>query len=266
MQEVSAEQTEEGRYLYSIINSGAELSFGDIGIDDSDVYTIPHKDIAAVAHSCKARPYDTKDDEKVKEWILAHGYVIDQATKKFGTVLPFSFDVIVRGDDNTVKEWLDTNYNLFKGDLDRVEGKAEYSVQIFCDQEKLAEMIVSGDQEIAILKKKIEKMPKGVAYLLQRKLELKIKDGVSGEISRLAGDFGTKIRKHVWETKVEGKPSQVPEKYKDKMLVVALSCLVQDNNVGKLGRVLDEINHREGFAVRFTGPWAPFSFIRLKEA
>ena len=50
------------------------------------------------------------------------------------------------------------------------------------------------------------------------------------------------------------------------MLVVALSCLVQDNNVGKLGRVLDEINHREGFAVRFTGPWAPFSFIRLKEA
>ena len=53
-------------------------------------------------------------------------------------------------------------------------------------------------------------MPKGVAYLLQRKLELKIKDGVSGEISRLAGDFGTKIRKHVWETKVEGKPSQVP--------------------------------------------------------
>jgi|GEM_PF-4166260 len=50
----SLKQTEEGRYLYSIINSDAELSFDNIGIDDSDVYTVPHKDIAAVVHSCQA--------------------------------------------------------------------------------------------------------------------------------------------------------------------------------------------------------------------
>jgi hypothetical protein len=35
--------------------------------------------------------------------------------------------------------------------------------------------------------------------------------------------------------------------------------------VKKLGEVLEEINCKEGFMVRFTGPWAPFSFVRLME-
>lgn len=252
--------------MYSVINSGAQLSFGSIGIDDSNVYTIPHNDIAAVSHSCQARPYDTKDEEMAKEWILAHGYVIDQATNKFGTVLPFSFDVIVRGDDEIVKKWLEDNYEILKEDLEKVRGRAEYSVQIFCDQGTLSEMILSNSPELSDQKEKIETMSKGTAYLQQRKLELNIKDSISDEISGLAGEFSSKIKAHVEVLKVDANITQVPERYKDKMLVVALSCLVQDNNVGTLGGVLDELNNREGFAVRFTGPWAPFSFVRLKEA
>lgn len=260
-----AQEIGEGRYLYSIINSGAELSLGDIGIDDNRVYTIPYKDIAAVVHSCQAKPYETKDNEKAKEWIFTHNYVTDQATKKFGTVLPFSFDAIVRGNDDTIKDWLSKSYEKLKQELERVKDKAEYSVQIFCDQGKLVEKIVRSDQELEGLKEKIEKMPKGAAYLFQRRFELKIKDAISAEISKLAGEFGSKIRKHVEEMKVEEKISQVPGKYKDKKLIVTLSCLVHKDRVERLGEVLDEINKREGFAVRFTGPWAPFSFVQLKE-
>jgi hypothetical protein len=255
----------EGRYVYCIINSSAELSLGDIGIANSRVYTIPHKDIAAVVHFCMAKPYETKDNEKAKEWILAHNYVIDQATKKFGTVLPFSFNAIVRGSDDAIKAWLSKSYEKLKGELLRVKNKAEYSVQIFYQQEKLAEKLVNNDQELKGLKEKMEKMSKGAAYLFQRKFELKVKDAISAEIAKLATEFGSRIREHVEEMKVEEKFSQVPGKYRDKKLVVALTCLVSEDKVERLGEVLEEINKRDGFAVRFTGPWAPFSFVQLKE-
>ena len=259
MQEVG-----EGRYLYCIINSGVELNLGRIGIEDAEVYTIPYKDISVVVHSCQAKPYLSKDEEKVKKWVFTHNYVIDKATELFGTVLPFSFDVIIKGDESTVKDWLSKNYEKLKQELERVKDKAEYTVQIFCDQDRLTEKILSEDEELKALKEKIEKMPQRAAYLLQRKLELRIKDKISAEISKLAEEFALKIREHVEEMRVE-ETSRVPEKYKDKKLIVTLSCLVRKSRVEELGKVLEEINAREGYVVRFTGPWAPFSFITFKE-
>ncbi len=260
-----AAEIPEGRYLYSIINCDAELNFGDIGIDDNKVFTIPSKDIAAVVHSCKAEAYTTRDNEKAKEWILTHNYVIDRASKQFGTVLPFAFNCLIRGNNETIQNWINRNYKKLRGELDRVKDKAEYSVQIFYDQDRLVNDLVSSDQGLKELKEKAEKMPEGTAYMFQRQFELKLKDAVSMKTSTLAADFSFKIKEHVEEMKVEGKILQVPEKYKDKKLIVTLSCLVHKDRVEKLGEVLDWINRRDGFAVRFTGPWAPFSFVRLKE-
>ncbi len=260
-----AVEIREGRYLYSVINSGVKLSFGEIGIDDNRVYTIPNKDIAAVVHSCHAEAYRTQDNGKAKEWIFAHNYVIDCASKQFGTVLPFAFGVVVRGSDETVRNWLAENYKKLKNGLEKVNNKAEYSVQIFCDLDRLAKKLASSDQELKELKEKMEEMSKGAAYLIQRQFELKMKDAVASEISMLAADFGSKISEHLEESKVEKKKSQVPEKFKGMKLIVAISCLVNEDRVEKLGEVLDEINNSDGFAVRFTGPWAPFSFVGLEK-
>lgn len=234
---------------------------GEIGIEDTKVYTVPYKDVAAVVHACSAKPYETKDDEKAKRWIFTHNYVIDKATERFGTVLPLSFDAIITGNDDTVKDALSKGYEKLKVELEAVKNKAEYTVQIFCDPEKLTEKILSEDQELRALKKKIDKMPKGAAYLLERKLELKTKDRVSAGISKLAGEFSSKIREHVEEVEVE-ETSRVPERYRDKKLIVTLTYLVSKEKVEVLGKVLEEIRNREGYDVRFTGPWAPFSFVR----
>jgi hypothetical protein len=48
------------------------------------------------------------------------------------------------------------------------------------------------------------------------------------------------------------------------MMIAAFLCLVSDGNVDALGNLLDGIDKREGFSVRFSGPWAPFSFVQLK--
>ena len=263
---MSSVQTEvgEGRYLYCIVGSRAEQELGEIGIEDSKVYTVTHEDVAAVVHACKAKPYESKDEEKVKRWIFAHQYVIDQATKRFGTVLPFTFDSIVKGDDRVVKDWLGKEYSKFKRELDRLKEKSEYTVQIFCDGSTLAGKVEQKSDEVVKLKEDIKAKPKGTAYLLERRLEGIIKDLIAAEANGYSKKFLERIKAYADEVKVENPSKQVPERWKNKLMVLNLSCLVHKDRVEELGNALGEINKLEGFAVRFTGPWAPFSFARLE--
>jgi len=255
----------KGKYVYCIISCAEEISLGNIGIENAKVYTVSYRDIAAVVHACQAQPYESKNENKVKEWILSHNNVIDKASERFGTVLPFSFDAIIKGDDAAVKDWLSKGYEKLRQELERLKDKAEYTVQIFCDQNKLMDKIVTENLGLKELKEKIEKMPKRAAYLLQRKFELQVKDAYNAMRVKLAEEFASKIKEYAEEVKVEEKVSHVPESYKEKKLIAAFSCLVHKENVKRLGDALGEINSQEGYAVRFTGPWAPFSFVKLGE-
>jgi len=254
----------QGRYVYCIASCQDELSLGNIGIGHAEVYMVSHKDIAAVVHACQAQPYASMNENEVKEWILSHNTVIDEVSERFGTVLPFSFDAVVKGDDDVVKDWLSKGYEKLKQELERLRDKAEYTMQIFCDQNKLMDKIIGENQGLRELKEKIEKMPKRAAYLFQRKFELQVKDAYNVMRGRLTEEFVSKIKEHVEEVKVEKKVSQLPKNYKDKKLIAAFSCLVHKEKVKGLGDALGKINSQEGYAVRFTGPWAPFSFVKLE--
>lgn len=252
---------QEARYIYSIAKMGIRVNLGEIGIEKTEVFTIPYKDIAAVVHSCEPLAYDTKDKAQAEEWILTHSYVIDRATKSFGSVLPFSFDVILKGDDSAIEEWLDKNYALLIHDLENVKGKAEYTIQIYYDYDDLASRVLKSDTKLMDLKIQIAKESKGKAYLLGKKLEQKLKAQVSSEAARLADKSLSEITSQVDDLKVDGK-RRTPEDYKDLNLLASYSCLVRNDAAARLGETLDEINHMEGFRVRFTGPWPPFSFAR----
>ncbi|MGA9099070.1 MAG: GvpL/GvpF family gas vesicle protein [Methanotrichaceae archaeon] len=253
---------DEAKYLYSVASCAEKVEMGRIGLEESLVYTIPYRDIAAIVHSCESRPYSTEDKMLAEGWILEHSYVIDQATKRFGTVLPFSFDVIIRGDDNAIEQWLSRNYDGIKSELDRVKGKSEYSIQIFYDRAKLASEYLNKDQDV----KEIDKVGKGKAYLLQKKLNIKINDKVTNEIIRLSDEFGARILALSDDVKVEKRKASELDRFRGKSMMTSFACLVSEDNVPPLGDVLDEINNMDGFAVRFTGPWAPFSFVNISEA
>lgn len=256
----------EARYLYSVARTGHEAMLGSIGIQENSVYTVPYKDIAAIVHACEAKPYQTEDKDLAEGWVLEHSYVIDQATKMFGTVLPFSFDVIIKGNDDVVKDWLCRDYEKLAGELLRMQGTAEYSIQIYCDHAHLETLVLAKNQDVEDIKNRIEKEPKGKAYLLKRNLDLKLKNLTYAEAGELANRFCSEIKPLVKELKAAGKASWTPEKYRDRKLLATYICLVSDEAVKELGEVLEAINSKEGFYVRFTGPWAPFSFVCLSGA
>ena len=262
----SENKYEAGRFLYCIINNSKETDFGHIGIEDNQVYTIVFNDIGVIVHRCKAKPYQTEDKEKVADWILTHQYVIDLATKEFGTVIPLTFDTIFKGDDKTVTNWISEEYHDLKALLLKLEGKSEYGIQIFFKNEFINKMITESN-EIQILNRELENKSSGAAYLFKKKVEKRIQIEKKASINKYATELYSQIKTLVDNLKLESTKRKVPEQWKDKQMILNLACLLHKDKIQKLGNLLGEVNNREGFAVRFTGPWPPYSFVeKIKES
>lgn len=257
---MSATQTlEEGRYLYCIANSGQEKEFGPIGVEDNQVYVIPFDDVAAVVHSCEAKPYATVSKEKAGEWIMAHQYVIDVTTEEFGTVVPLTFDTIFKGNDETLKEWLSREYAQLKDLLARLEDKAEYGVQIFLEND-FVDKLLEKNCDVQDIQKNLGNASSGVAYLLQKKLEKRKEVEKRLILEKQAKEICAQIDALVDGVEFGSTSKEVPEQWRGKQMVLNMSCLVHKAKVESLGNKLSKLK-KEGYTVRFTGPWPPYSFV-----
>ena len=255
----------EGRYLYCLVNGNTEMNFGQMGIEGSLVYTVPYDDIGAVVHRCEAKPYRTTDTEKAKEWVLAHQYIVDYTTKTFGTVIPFTFDTIFKGNDETVRGWLKEKHQPLKDLLMRLKDRDEYGVQIFLERSSI-EKEMEVDEEIRELKRQVESTSTGTAYLLEKRLEQRLNNKKMAIVSGYTETFFNQIKGMVDRVKIHPKNRGVPEEWKDKEVILNLLCLVHKDMVRGLGSFLGEVNSRGRFAVRFSGPWPPYSFVERLES
>lgn len=260
--EVKAESKDEGRYLYCVADSGKRTDLGKIGLDGKEVYTIPFVDLCAVVHNCLSEPYKSEDNEVVKRWVITHEKVVEVAWERFGTVLPLGFDTVIKGEkdkspEENIKNWLKEDYENLKEKMNKIRGKAEYGIQIFWDPKVIADEIAKANEEIRNLNQQIKSKPKGTAYMFKQKLENLLKKEMEKKADLCFKDFYARIKKCVDEIRVE-KTKKIDEK---KQMLMNLSCLVDKGKSKELGEELEKINKEEGFFVRFTGPWPPYSFV-----
>ena len=248
----------EARYLYCIADGNEKIILGNIGIENSKVYTIPYQDLCAVVHNCLPEPYKSEDNEVVKKWVMAHQKVIDTAWERFGTVLPLGFDTIIKGEkgiepEEAMKNWIRDDYENLKQKLARVKDKAEYGVQISWDPKVIGEKLIENNPEIKKLNEKIKSKSKGLAYMYKQKLENLLKKEMEVEAERHFKDFHERIKKCVDEIKVE----KTKKAEDERQMLMNLSCLLPKEKSKILGEELEKINNMEGFFIRFTGPWPP---------
>ena len=255
--------TSRGRYIYGVASTGCAVSLGGMGIDGSEVYTIPYDSLCAIVHNCSTEPYQSTDEERVKKWVRTHQGVLDEAKKALGTVIPMSFDTILhsRGDavspDRVVKDWLKEDSERLQSVVERIEGRDEYGVQIFYAPGLVVKQISDESQEIRKIREEMASKSPGMAYLYKQKVERAVK----AEIERLAGewftDFYRKIKGHCDDIVVE----KTKKADRNRVMLLNLSCLVAREKVSNLGVELEKINNTEGFSVHFSGPWPPYSFV-----
>lgn len=241
---------------------GERVNLGKIGIEGNEVYTVPYKDLCAVVHDCPVEPYKSEDDGVVKGWVVTHQNVVDVAWERFGTILPLGFDTIIRGDEDAdpeenMRNWLKEDYENLKAKVERVRGKAEYGVQIFWDSKIIAQKLTEESPEIKHLDEEIRSKPRGLAYMYRQKLEDALKKEMEKQADRYFKDFHDRIKPCANELRVEKtKPAE-----EGKQMLMNLSCLLPKDASKRLGEELEKIDGLDGFGVRFTGPWPPYSFV-----
>jgi len=250
------------RYIYCITGGNEKIALGNIGIDDNEVYTIPCQDLCAVVHNCPAEPYTSEDNEVMQTWVMKHQKVVDIAMEKFGTVLPLGFDTIIKGEedipsDENIKKWLNDDYENLRQKLAKFKDRAEYGVQIIWDPKVIGKKLIENNQEIKNLNEELKSKSKGLAYMYKQKLENLLKKEMEAEAERYFKDFYERIKRCVDDIKVE-KTKKLDD---DKQMLLNLSCLLFKEKSKVLGEELEAINNMEGFLVRFTGPWPPYSFV-----
>jgi hypothetical protein len=253
----------EGQYVYGVVAGNEKVRLGSIGLDGSEVYTIPYEDISAIVHDCSTEPYQSTDDEVVKNWVKVHQSVLDVASEQLGIVIPLGFDTILQpkdddtSSDQVVRDWLKSDYERLREVMRKIEGKDEYGVQVSYEPMLIVKQISEHSEEIRKINREMATKSPGITYMYKQKLERAVK----AEIERLAdewfSDFYGRIMKHTNDIIVE----KTKKLNVGKIMLLNLSCLVARERVDSLGKELDKINNMDGFSVHFSGPWPPYSFV-----
>ncbi len=259
----AAESEITGLYLYGIADSNAQTELGEIGIEGNAVYTIPYNGLSAIVHNCPLEPYNSNDEEVVKGWVKTHQNVLDVAEAKFGTTIPFSFDMIIKPGDNAnaeaaLKKWISEEFDSLMQKQAKIRGKKEYGVQIYYIPSVMSDKIIEENEAVRAIKEELNTKGPGAAYMYRQKLESAIKEEMESRMDTHFKEFYARIKKQVDDIKVE--KTKRPDE-KDMQMIMNLSCLVAEDKYKALGAELEQIDKTEAFSVRFTGPWPAYSFV-----
>lgn len=249
-------------YLYCVATGSRDEPLEIKGLGGGEVFTVASQGICAVVQECDKGFFSSEDSKLISEWILAHQAVVDLAWERYETVVPFSFDTIVIAKDDkpareNLLEWLEKERDSLKTKIERFRGKAEYGVQISWNPAVIAHRVTRNDTEVQKLEEEICSKSSGTAYLLGQKLEKLLGQRMEQAADVYFKEFFQKIRTCVEEIQV----GKVKKEEPPRQMLANLSCLLPKEDVPKLGEKLDEIGKIEGFFVRFTGPWPPYSFV-----
>ena len=94
--------------------------------------------------------------------------------------------------------------------------------------------------------------------MYRQKLESLLRKEIEIRAERYFREFYEKIAPHADDIRVEKTRKTDDE---NKQMLLNLSCLLPKEGSRELGEELEKIDALEGFLVRYTGPWPPYSFV-----
>lgn len=255
---------EEGRYLYCAIRIEGNPSLSVEGIEEGTVGIIDHDGIGAVVQPVEEM-FDSDDLTKVRRWLLSHQRVVDAAGEHFDTPVPFRFDTVIKGDDDQVRGWIEDNSGELTEALDSLSGRWEYRIELRWDESAVRTEIEDDDEELADLGSRIDESSEGTGYLLEKQYEQRLSERLQGWRDDLAGSLYGRVAEHAAAIETVGSNTTLlgaegaGETDDEFETVVQLSVLAPASSEGAVGDILEEFVEREGFDVRYTGPWPPYS-------
>ncbi len=239
-----------GRYIYAVIAGRDERTYGPLGIDGGDVYSLSDGHVQAVVsdvRNSRIRPE--------RRNLAAHQEVISRLMEET-TPLPMSFGIIAEG-PKAVRKILSLNRRAFLGQLARVVGRAEMGLRVTWDVPNIIEYFVLTHPELRAARDR---------FLASRRDPSqgdKIDLGRTFEriLDEDRDDYAEKVEEVLSECCAEIKRN----KPRNEREALNLACLVRrgetsefESAVFKAAKLFDN-----NFAFDYNGPWAPHNFVQI---
>jgi hypothetical protein len=244
---------EGGRYVYGIIGSRETVTFGKMGIGGSNelVYTVEHKDIAAVVSKTDVYIFDP-----TRENALAHEHVIETVMKTH-TIIPMSFGTVFRTDED-IREVLRSIYPSLKDVLKQMSGKVEFGLKVNWDRDEVIEQLKREDEEVRHFHQEITRKHLQSTYFARMQLGRMIEKALAERCSGYVREIYEELRGCCVASR-DNKPIG------DKMILNA-AFLIEKDREAQFDEAVNRIARRYGDRLNFkyTGPWPPYNFVNIR--
>ncbi len=260
-------EIEEGRYLYCLVSTDrieVDRPTLDVdGVEGNAVHLVEFDEVGAVVHPC-GEVYDSSDLATIRRWLVRHQLVVDEAAELFGTPLPFQFDTILRGDDDQVRAWLEREGDRLGPTLAKFAGHWEYRIDVREHDPIDEATLCVRDDRLAELAREIDAADQGTAFLREKQYEKRLTALRRGRRDRITADLIDSLEPIVTDLeRLSRSPTSLTESDEhgdDGETVCRLAVLACEDQEDAVGAVLDDVASIDGLEVRFTGPWAPYTF------
>lgn len=247
-------------YFYGVIAQGETAEFERIGFEingsgKASVFTVPHRNIAAVIGPSPQKNFTGLNKEKLVKMLLAHQETLETIMKN-RFILPCKFGTVI-GDEKEVDEILSQNEAFLEEWLAKMKNSCELDIVATWDARQILQEIAAEDHEIIDWKKRFQLLP------LDDQETEKIKIGMllSAKLREEAKDYAKEILtclKEVSESYV------VHEVMNDEMVANA-SFLLAQGKEGLVFKALEVLDKRWQGKLNFkcVGPLPPYSFTTV---
>jgi hypothetical protein len=248
---VEDRDTNEGKYVYCIIQTRTPLGFGPLGIgaEPADTHTVNFRDIAAVVSNTPMVVQDPTRDN-----VLAHQRVNETVMQRH-TVIPMSFGTVFKTDDDII-ELLRSAYDAFTDVLNKMQDKFEFGLKVLWDRDQIIREIEEEDEDIRRLKGEISSQ-KGSTYFARMQYGRLIDAALQSRSERYVAEIFQGLR-DVSVASRSNKPIG------DRMIMNAAFLVARDTE-GAFDARVKEIGLRyDKLTFKYTGPWPPYNFVNIR--
>jgi hypothetical protein len=238
----------KGRYLYGIIEKEKKESFGNIGVGNSEVYTIQHEDIGAVVSDIPAN-YKVEVEEAVTH---------ENALRKImetHTIIPMDFGVIARSKAE-IKDILRRAQMKFKNTLEKIRNKVQINVKISWGKPILAS-ILGENEEIKTLAAETTKKKIG-----DQSLKIELGRKVKSALDERKNEYLKNIHSVLEDLSSGFKENKIT----DQDTIMNASFLVDKEQEKKFYDKTDELEkeHEKKLMILVVGPLPPYNFTEIE--
>jgi hypothetical protein len=245
--------TQEGRYVYGIIEANESMTFGKTGIGGTGetVYSVHHGDVAAVVSKTSVFIFDP-----TRENALAHEHVIETVMKT-NTIIPMSFGTVFRTDDD-IRQVLKSIYPSLKDVLKQMSGKLEFGLKVTWDRDAVIEELKRDNEEIHRFHIELTKKHLQSTYFARMQLGRMIDKA----LAERSAEYVRAIYEALRGVCVASRDNKV---IGDKMIMNAAFLIDRERETdfdAAVNKIAAKFSDRLNF--KYTGPWPPYNFVNIR--